>query len=70
MGAFLILIRPQNGDLLSLIVDIMVGAAVYVCSLFFLWIMTGRPRGAESEIIGIVYHWASAGKSRVTSRRP
>src|SRR5262249_37525882 len=40
--------------LTHLIIAAVIGAAVYVSSLYGLWMMSARPLGAESWVLGIV----------------
>jgi O-antigen/teichoic acid export membrane protein len=41
-------------DLLTLAVDVLVGAVVYCAGLLALWVAAGRPGGPEQKILGLV----------------
>jgi hypothetical protein len=47
---------------LTLTLDVVVGAVVYISTLLLVWRLTGRPEGPESGLVDLV-------KARIASKR-
>ena len=50
----------SGSDFLDLVASVTLGAATYGAMLFLIWIVSGRPQGAESELLDVIARFVPA----------